>query len=84
MSNADFAESAKWRLFDLRYRNVQVISKAQKVHLTTLLLQMTLLWTWYLSGGKEATIQGVTLRPEGIWSVVPSVLTFFLLLSSDQ
>ena len=51
--------------FDLRYRNVQAISKTQKVHLTTLLLQMTLLWTWYLPGGKEATIQGVALRPRG-------------------
>ena len=67
------------RLFELRYRNLQAISKAQKVHLTTLLIEMTLLWTWYLSGSKAISVQGVALNSDGVWRVAPAVLTFFCL-----
>lgn len=49
---------AEWRLFELRYKNLLSITKAQKVHLTTLLIEMTLLWTWYLSGGKDLVSKG--------------------------
>lgn len=70
---------AEWQLFELRHQNLLSISKAQKVHLTTLLIEMTLLWVWYLSGAKDVTAQGVPLSPEGVWLAVPGVLTFFSL-----
>lgn len=70
---------AEWQLFELRHQNLLSISKAQKVHLTTLLIEMTLLWVWYLSGAKDVTAQGVPLSPEGVWLAVPGILTFFSL-----
>jgi hypothetical protein len=72
-------DQARWRLFELRYRNLQAISKAQKVHLTTLLIEMTLLWTWYLSGSKNISVQGVALTSGGVWLAAPAVLSFFCL-----
>ncbi|HZW95419.1 MAG TPA: hypothetical protein VFF64_20885 [Candidatus Eremiobacteraceae bacterium] len=71
---------AEWRLFELRYKNLLSITKAQKVHLTTLLIEMTLLWTWFLSGSKDLSVQGVSLSAEGVWLVAPAVLTFFTLV----
>src|SRR5882672_4607271 len=70
---------AAWQLFELRHKNLLSISKAQKVHLTTLLIEMTLVWVWYFSGGKDVTAQGVPLTAEGVWLAVPGVLTFFSL-----
>ena len=39
---------ALWRLFELRHQNLLSISKAQKVHLTTLLIESkrTLVTVW--------------------------------------
>jgi hypothetical protein len=71
---------AEWRLFELRYKNLLSITKAQKVHLTTLLIEMTLLWTWFLSGSKDLSVQGVSLSAEGVWLVAPAILTFFTLV----
>jgi hypothetical protein len=76
----DDRSKAQWRQFELRYKNLLSISKAQKVHLTTLLIEMTLLWTWYLSGSRDVSVQGVSLSAEGVWLVAPAVLTFFTLV----
>jgi hypothetical protein len=71
---------AEWRLFELRYNNLLSITKAQRVHLTTLLIEVTLLWTWFLSGSKDLSVQGVSLSAKGVWLVAPAVLTFFTLV----
>ena len=76
---SDEENKALWRLFELRYQNLISISKAQKVHLTTLLIEMVLLWAWYFSGGKDVSVQGVSLTADAVWLVAPAVLTFFAL-----
>ena len=76
----DDSSKARWRLFEIRYSNLLSITKAQKVHLTTLLIEMTLFWTWYLSGAREISVQGVSLTAQGVWFVAPAVLTFFSLV----
>jgi len=53
-------DKAAWRLFELRYQNLLSISKPQKVHLTTLLIEMALFWVWCLSGSKDMSVQGVS------------------------
>jgi hypothetical protein len=70
---------ADWKFFELRYRNLQSISKAQRVHLTTLLIQIALFWIWYVSGSKDVTAQGVAITAKGVWVATPALLTFFCL-----
>jgi hypothetical protein len=73
------SRGADWKLFDLRYKNLQSISKAQRVHLSTLLIQVALLWSWYLSGSRDVTVQGLALTSGGVWLATPALLTFFCL-----
>ena len=72
-------DKAAWRLFELHYQNLLSISKAQKVHLTTLLIEMTLFWLWCLSGSKDMSVQGVSLSADAVWLTAPAILTFFTL-----
>ncbi len=70
------------RLFDLHYANLQAISKAQKVHLTTLMGYLGVVWGWYTVGDPASiTIQmlGVTIQARGFWVVTPLVVAFFSL-----
>ena len=76
----DDENKSPWRLFELRYQNLLSISKAQKVHLTTLLIEVALLWTWYASGGKDMSVQGVSLTAGAVWIAAPAVLCFFTLV----
>ena len=82
-TNAQFSlqdrDDLGWKLFELRHKNLLSISKAQKVHLTTLLVQIALFWVWYISGAKDATVQGVVLSGRGIWLAMPVLLSLFCL-----
>jgi hypothetical protein len=71
-----------WQWFELHRANIQSISKAQKVHLTTLLAFLCLLWGWHFTAeGKDVTIQmlGITVPASGFWSITPFVVALFSL-----
>jgi len=70
------------RVFDLHYANLQSIGKAQKVHLTTLIVYLGGVWGWYIVGeGTSVTIQmlGLTVKAKGFWAITPLIVTFFSL-----
>jgi hypothetical protein len=70
------------RVFDLHYANLQAIAKAQKVHLTTLMVYLGVVWGWYIVGeASSITIQmlGVAIKAKGFWIVTPLIVTFFSL-----
>lgn len=73
------ATETAWRLFDLRHKDLQSISKAQKVHLTTVLILMSLFWIWSVSRANQVTLQGFLVSPAAVWLGMPGVLTFFSL-----
>ncbi len=80
--NSKDAQDVNWRLFDLHYANYQSISKAQKVHLTTLMGYLSLVWGWHVvAGGVDVTIQmlGLVLQASGFWAVTPAVVALFSL-----
>ncbi|MCI0628666.1 MAG: hypothetical protein L0387_44630, partial [Acidobacteria bacterium] len=71
-----------WRLFELHRANLQSVSRAQKIYLTTLLTYLALIWGWYLFGGRnDITIQmlGITVKSNAFWAVTPAVVTLFAL-----
>jgi hypothetical protein len=70
------------RVFDLHYANLQSIGKAQKVHLTTLMVYLGVVWGWYIVGeGTSVTIQmlGLAIKAKGFWVSTPLIVTFFSL-----
>ena len=70
------------RVFDLHYANLQAIGKAQKVHLTTLMVYLGVVWGWYIIGeGTSVIIQmlGLAIKAKGFWVATPLIVTFFSL-----
>ncbi len=71
-------EQAKLR-FELANANLQSISRAQGIYLTTLLTYICLVWATYLTGTGEAHVVGLELKMQAVWQVTPFITMVLIL-----
>src|ERR1700722_19079927 len=65
-------ERAKLR-FELANANLQSVSRAQGLYLTTLLVYICLVWAMFLTGTATFHLESLELKMDAVWKLTPFV-----------
>jgi hypothetical protein len=66
-------DRAKLR-FELANANLQSVSRAQGLYLTTLLVYICLIWAMFLTGTATIHLESLELRMDAVWQITPFVV----------
>jgi hypothetical protein len=69
--------AALWRLLEIQKESMVAVGKAQGRYMALLLGFVTVLWGWQFTQPQGMTVQlwGVSVQPNGLWTVAPAFLT---------
>jgi len=68
---------ALWRLLEIQKASMVAVGRAQGRYLVALLTFVTILWGWQFTQPQGMTVQlwGVSVQPNGLWTIAPAFLT---------